>query len=63
MVPTKEEEVLWVLNLVRQQETNSLQRLLATVHIVPEEQVVGFGGKSSVLKEPQKVIILSVDVT
>ena len=34
MVATQEEEVLWVLDLVCQQQTDGLQGLLASVHIV-----------------------------
>lgn len=34
MVATEKEEVLWVLDLVGQQEADGLQGLLASVHIV-----------------------------
>ncbi len=49
-------------HLVCQQQTDGLQALLATVHIVTQEQVVGLRGKSAILKEPQEVRILTVYV-
>jgi hypothetical protein len=63
MVSTQQEEVLGIFDLVRQQEADGFQRLLASVHVVSQEQVVGLGGKSSVLKQSQQVCVLTVDVT
>merc|ERR1711991_587827 len=40
VVPAQNEKVLGVLHLVRQQHADRLQRLLSTVHIVPQKQVV-----------------------
>lgn len=40
MVATEEEEVLGVLDLVRKKQTDGLQRLLAAVHVISEEQVI-----------------------
>jgi len=46
MIPPQEEEVFWIFDLVREQEAHDLQRLLPTIHVVPEEQVIGlYGGK------------------
>ena len=50
MVATEDEEVFRVLDLVGEEEADSFQRLLPTVHIVTEEEVVGFGRKATVLK-------------
>ena len=63
MVAPEQEEVLWVFDLVGQQQADGLQGLLAPVHVVPKEQVVGFWGEASVLKQPQQVCVLAVDVT
>ena len=41
--------------LVCQQQTYCLKALLATVHIVAEEQVVGLRREATILKEPQQV--------
>lgn len=38
MIASKDEEVLRVLDLVRQQQTDRLQALLATVDVVPSDK-------------------------
>lgn len=63
MVAPEQEEVLGVFDLVRQQQADGLQRLLPSVHVVAKEQVVGLWREAAVLKEPQQVCVLSVDVT
>ena len=62
MVAPEEEEVFWVLDFVGQQETYRLQRLLAPVHVVAQEKVVGLGWEAAVLKEPQQIVELTVDI-
>lgn len=63
VVAPEQEEVLGVFDLVRQQQTDGLQRLLPSVHVVAQEQVVGLRGEAAVLKEPQQICVLSMDVT
>ncbi|KAG7267269.1 hypothetical protein CRUP_014998 [Coryphaenoides rupestris] len=46
-----------------QQQADGLQGLLAPVHVVAQEQVVGLWREAAVLKEPQQVRVLAVDVT
>jgi hypothetical protein len=41
VVSSEDEEILWVLDLVGEQEADGLHRLLPTVNVVTEEQVVG----------------------
>jgi hypothetical protein len=48
VVAAEDEEVFGVLDLVREQEANSLERLLAAVDIVSKEEVVGLGRLSKV---------------
>lgn len=62
VVASQDEEVLRVLDLVREEEADSLQRLLAAVDVVSKEQVIRLGREATILKEPQKVIVLSMDV-
>ena len=62
VVSTEDEEVLGVLDLVGQKEANSLKRLLATVDVVTEEEVVSLRGETAVFKETQQVIVLAVDI-
>lgn len=52
VVSSQQEEVLWVLDLVSEQQTDGLQGLFTPVHIVTEEQVVGLWGEATVLKQP-----------
>lgn len=63
MIPSQQEEVLGVFDLVRQQQTDGLQGLLASVHVVAQEQVVALGWVSSILKEPEQIVVLPVDIT
>ena len=63
MVASEEEEVLWVLDLVGEEEADGLEGLLSSVHIVSEEKVIGFRWESSVLKQSQQVIILTMDIS
>lgn len=63
MVPTEQEEVLGVLDLIGQQQADGLQRLLAAVYIVPQEEVVALWREAPVFEQPQKVVVLAMDVT
>ena len=63
VVPTEQEEVLRVLDLIGQQQADGLQRLLAPVHVVPQEQVVTLWREATVLEQPQKIIVLAMNVT
>lgn len=63
VVAPQNEEVLWVLDFVGEQETDGLQGLLATVDVVSEEEVVGFWREAAVLKESEQVVVLAMDIT
>ena len=63
VVSPQQEEVLRVLDLVGQQETDGFQGLLPSVHVVPQEQVVSLRGEASILKQPKQVCVLPMDVT
>ena len=63
MVPTQNEEILWILDLVRKKQANGFKGLLASVDIVPKEEVICFGGESSVFEETEKVVILAMNIT
>ena len=63
VVTTENEEVLGVFDLVSQKEADGLKRLLATVDIVTQEQVVGFRREATVFEETQKIVVLAVDIT
>lgn len=62
VIAAQQEEVLWILDLVRQQQTYRFQRLLASVDIVAQKQVVGLGREAAVLEESQQIGVLTVYV-
>jgi hypothetical protein len=51
MVSSENKEVLRVLDFVSKQETNYLERLLASVNVVPKEEVVRLRRESTILKQ------------
>lgn len=63
MVTPEQEEVLWVFDFVGQQKTDSLEWLFAPINIISKEQVVTFRRIATIFKEPEKIIVLSMDVT
>jgi len=63
VVTTEDEEVFGVLDLVRKQKTNGLERLFSSVDIVTQEEVVCFWGETAILEQPQEIVVLSVNVT
>ena len=63
VIAAEQEEVLGVLDLVAQKQAHSLDRLLSTVDVVTQKQVVRFGRETSVLEDPQQVIVLAMHVT
>ena len=63
VVAAEDEEVLGILDLVRQQETYCFQGLLAAVDVVAEEYVVGLRRESAVFEKAEEVVVLSVNVT
>lgn len=62
MVPPQHEKVLRILDLVRKEQADSLERLLASIHVITEEEVVGFWRKTAVFEKTQEVVVLAVDV-
>ena len=63
MIASKKEEVLRILDLIAEKETNRLDGLLSSVDVVAKEEVVGLGREAPVLEDPQQVVVLSMDVT
>lgn len=62
VVTTQNEEVLGVLDLVREEQADSLERLLTTVDVVTEEKVVGLW-ETAVFKQTEEIVVLTVDIT
>jgi hypothetical protein len=63
VVTAEDEEVLGVLDLVCEEQTDGLEGLLATIYVVAEEEVVGLWRETAVLEQAEQVIVLSVDIT
>ncbi len=63
VIPSEEKEILRVFNLVGQQEADGLHGLFASVHVIPEEQVVGIRRKRAVFKQSEQVCVLAMNVT
>ena len=63
MVSTKQEKVFWIFDFVGQQQADGFQRLLPSVDIISEKQIVAFRWKSTVFEQSQKIVILSVNIS
>ena len=63
VVPTEDEEIFGVLDLVCEEKADGFEGLLATVNVVSEEKVVGFWREATVFKEAQKIVVLAMDIT
>jgi len=62
VIAAENKEVLGVLDFVREEQADRFETLLAAVHVVAEEEVVGFWWESAVLEEAEEIVVLSVDV-
>ena len=63
MVTTEEKKVFRILYLVGEEEADCFQRLLPSVHVVAQEEIVSIGRKCAILKESEEVCVLPMDVT
>ena len=63
VITTEDEEVFGILDLVCEQQTNGLERLLSSVDVITEEKVVGFWRETSVFEQPQEIVVLTVNIT
>lgn len=63
VIAAKDEEILGILDFVCKQQTDGLQRLLAAVDIISQEQVVSFRRKATVFEQAEQVVVLPMDVT
>lgn len=62
VVTSQDEKVLRVLDFVGEQKADCLERLLASVYVVTQEEVIGLGRKTTVLEESEQVIILTMNI-
>lgn len=62
MVSSQEEEVFRIEDFVNKQQGQGFQRLLSSVDVVPEEELVGLGGKLPEVEKTEQVVVLPVNV-
>lgn len=62
VIATEDEEVFGIHDFVRQQEADGFQALLAPVDVVPQKEVIGLRWEAAVLKQPEEVGVLPMDV-
>ena len=62
MISTKDEKVFRVLDLVREEKTNGLERLFASIDIVTKKEIVCLWGEAAILEQTEEVVVLPVDV-
>jgi hypothetical protein len=60
VVTSEEEKVLWIFDLVGEKQADSFEALLAAVHIISKEEVVGIRWEPTIFKQSQQVIILTM---
>lgn len=62
VVAAKEEEVLWELEFVAEQQQDGLERLLPAIDVVSEEEKVGARGETTHLEHADQIRILTVHI-
>lgn len=62
MISAEHEEVLRVLDLETEHETDRLNVLASAIHIIAEEQVVDLRGESVLVEDTQQIRVLAVNV-
>ena len=63
MVSPQQEEVFRILDFIGEKKTDSFQRVLSTIDIISQKEVVRVGRIPSVFEQSQKVVVLAVDVS
>jgi hypothetical protein len=63
VIAPEQEEVLGILDLVREEQADRLEALLTPVDVVSEEEVIRLWREAAVLEQPQQVVVLAMDVT
>ena len=63
VIAAEDEEIFGVFDFIRQEQADCFERLLASIHIVAEEEVVCFGREATVLEQTEQVVVLPVYIT
>jgi hypothetical protein len=62
VVASEDVYLVGVLDLEGEEQTDGLDALPASIHVVSQEEVAVFGGHAAVLEHSQHVVVLPVDV-
>jgi len=62
VVSAQQKEGLRIAELVRQQQGQGFYRVQTPIHVIPEKQVVGSRRYPALLKDPQEVLELTVQI-
>ena len=63
VVPSQNADLPGVLYLEGKQQANGFYTLPPTIHIIPKEEVARLRGKTTIFKESEHVIVLSMHVS
>ena len=63
MVAPKQENILRILNLVAQEQSDRFNGLFAAVNVITKEQVVRLRWETTILKDSQQVVVLAMHIT
>ena len=63
VVAAEDEEVFGIFDFVCEKKTDGFQRLLASIDVVTEEEVVGFRREATILEQSKEIIVLSMNIT
>lgn len=62
VVATEYEEFVGIFDLEGKQQTDRFETLFSSIDIIAKKKVAGFRRDASILKEPQQIVILSVNI-
>lgn len=63
VISSQEEEIFRVLDLIGEEQSDSFQRLFASINVISQEKIVSFRWVLSVLEKSQKIEVLSMNIT
>ena len=63
VVSSEQKKVVRVFNFIGQQKTNSLKIVLSPINIISQEQIITLRRESAIIKEPNQVFVLPMDIT
>jgi len=63
VVPPEKEKVLWILDLVCEEEADCLKTPLTTVNVVSQEKIIGLRRKPPVVEDSEQIVVLPVHIS